>query len=140
MIQIRPLEAGDYSAAITLWRASEGVVLRAGDTRESFLRFLDRNPGLSLGAWSQAELVGAVMAGHDARRGYLYHLAVARMQRRQGIGRQLVEAVLHRLKRVGIDKMHLFVEAGNEDAEKFWEALGWRERPELVIYSRSIPA
>lgn len=137
-MQIRPLEAGDFVAATALWRASEGVVLRAGDTYEGFLHFLDRNPGLSLGAWAETELVGAVMVGHDARRAYLYHLAVVPFRRRSGIGRQLIAEVLHRLQGAGIERLHLFVESGNKDAEKFWEALGWRQRPELVMYSRTI--
>lgn len=138
MIQIRPLGAGDYAAASALWRASEGVVLRSGDTYEGFLRFLERNPGLSLGAFANRELVGAVMVGHDGRRGYLYHMAVTPMRQRSGIGRQLVEEVLRNMRNVGIDGLHVFVETDNQDAKRFWAGLGWRKRLELVIFSRSI--
>lgn len=132
MINIRPLVANDYAVAIHLWRTSEGVVLRSDDSYEAFVSFIERNPGLSLGAWSQTTLVGAVMAGHDARRAYLYHLAVAQQHRRSGMGRQLIETVLAHLKKIGVLRLHIFVEVGNEDAEKFWQSLGWHKRPELI--------
>lgn len=139
MIDIRPLGANDYAVAIHLWRASEGVVLRSDDSYEAFVSFIERNPGLSLGAWAQTAMVGAVMVGHDARRAYLYHLAVSQQHRRSGIGRHLIERVLVHLKNIGVLKLHIFVEVGNEDAEKFWRSLGWYKRPEIMVYSYTNP-
>lgn len=134
-IEIRPLKSDDYDAANALWRASAGIVIRADETREAFVRFLDRNPGLSLGAFVQGKLVGAVMVGHDGRRGYLYHFAVEPTYRRSGIGRQLVEAILRNLSEAGIDRLHAFVATNNHEAKLFWKSLGWNERPDLAVFS-----
>jgi ribosomal protein S18 acetylase RimI-like enzyme len=135
MIQIKVLEVSDYTAATQLWQSGKGVVLRSGDSKEGFLRFLVRNPDLSLGAFIENELVGALMIGHDGRRGYLYHLAVTLRMRRSGIGRQLVETVQRNLRNRGIDRLHLFVDENNQEAKKFWAALGWYERSDLVTFS-----
>jgi hypothetical protein len=73
-------------------------------------------------------LAGAVLCCHDGRRGYLYHLAVAANFRRTGIGRQLVERCLARLKDLGITRCTIVLVADNAEGEAFWRQTGWRER------------
>lgn len=91
MIEIRELAILDYDAVMTLWRETPGVGLSAADNREAIAAYLLRNPGLSFAAWDGPRLVGAVLCGHDGRRGYLHHLAVAPAYRRQHLGFELAE-------------------------------------------------
>lgn len=137
-MQIEPMTIEDYDEAVALWQASEGVGLSSADTREAIARYLARNPGMSFVARSGGALVGAVLCGHDGRRGYLHHLAVRPDCRRQGIGRALVERCLAALGEQGIDKCHLFVFKANERGRAFWERNGWSERVTLVIMSKDI--
>ncbi len=135
-VEIRSMTAEDYEAVERLWEASPGVGLSLSDTREGVLRFLDRNPGTSFVAVRGPRLVGAVLCGHDGRRGFISHLAVAPDDRRVGLGRALVERCIGALRERSIDKAHIFVFAGNEDAVAFWKRIGWGERSELVMLSR----
>lgn len=135
-MQFRELTAADYDAALELWRSSEGVALSPSDTRRQFELFLDRNPGLSFAAWEGDALIGVVLCGHDARRGYIHHLAVSRDHRRRGIGAALVERSLDRLRERAIYKCHLFVAAGNRAAFEFWESTGWTRRDDLEMFSK----
>ena len=79
-------------------QCGEGVGLSDSDSKENIQLYLNRNPGLSLIAEQENELVGAILAGHDGRRGYLHHLAVSPDYRRQGIGKLLVNSCLKKLK------------------------------------------
>jgi ribosomal protein S18 acetylase RimI-like enzyme len=135
---IRALEPRHHPAALALWRASEGVGLGTSDSRERFERFLARNPGTSFGAFRGAELVGTALCGHDGRRGYLHHLAVAPAHRGKGLGRDLVARCLDALAHEGIEKCHLFVFGGNADGLAFWARAGWTERTELRMWSRTV--
>jgi ribosomal protein S18 acetylase RimI-like enzyme len=128
----------DYDAVLALWRAAEGVGLSAADERAAIARYLERNPGLSFTAWEGELLVGAVLCGHDGRRGFVHHLAVAASHRRQGVGRMLVEHCLAGLRSQGIDKCHLFVYRANTAAQEFWQEIGWAQRHDLVIMSRMV--
>jgi putative acetyltransferase len=125
----------DYDAVLALWQASAGVGLRLADEKEHIARYLARNPGLSFVAHRNGRLVGAVLCGHDGRRGYIHHLAVAASHRRQGIGRALVERSLAGLSAIGIRKCHLFVFQDNSEAIAFWQETGWFERNELLVMS-----
>ncbi|HEY53469.1 MAG TPA: GNAT family N-acetyltransferase [Caldilineae bacterium] len=125
-----------YDAVLALWQASAGVGLRLADEKEHIARYLRRNPGLSFVAHRNGRLVGAVLCGHDGRRGYIHHLAVAAPHRRQGIGRALVEQALAGLSVIGIQKCHLFVFQDNDEAIAFWQKIGWFERNELLVMSR----
>jgi putative acetyltransferase len=135
-VAIEAMTARDYDDVLALWRASPGVGLSDSDTREGVTRFLDANPGLSLVAREDGRLIGAVLCGHDGRRGYITHLAVDRRARRRGLGRALVERCRAALRRERIEKCHVFVFADNGDAISFWTAIEWGERPDLAVLSR----
>ena len=131
-ISIKPMTLTDYDEAIALWKSSEGIGLNESDTRPAIALFLERNPGLSLVARDGGgRLVGAVITGHDGRRGYLYHLAVAASHRRRGIGLRLVNECLVALKKLGIPRCNIFVYADNEEGKKFWKLHNWQERPQM---------
>lgn len=136
-MQIVEMTMADYDEVYTLWEATEGVGLSSADSREAIARYLARNPGMSFVARdAQGSLVGAVLCGHDGRRGFLHHLAVKPGCRRQGLGRALAERCLVALTGEGIDKCHLFVFKENQNGRAFWEKLGWAERTTLVIMSK----
>jgi ribosomal protein S18 acetylase RimI-like enzyme len=135
-IEIRALQPDDFAAVDALWSFMKGVVLREDDTLESFSRFLERNPDCCYGAGHGRDvLVGAIMAGHDGRRGYLYHLAVKPRFRRQGIGRQMVDKSLSAMQAQGINKFHAYVKRRNVTASLFWKNMGWNLRSDICIYS-----
>ena len=138
-VSYEPLAIADYDQVAELWRASPGVGLSPSDSREGLARFLTRNPGLSFVAKEGSRVVGVVLCGHDGRRGYISHLAVANDKRRLGIGRALVERSLEALSRERIDKCHIFVFSDNDSALAFWKSEGWVERVELVVLSRFVP-
>lgn len=130
---LRPLRISDYDAVLALWRRCDGVGLGASDTRPAIAAYLRRNPGFSFVAQKNGKVVGAVLGGHDGRRGYLHHLAVAARHRRAGLGRELVEKCLARLRKAGIHKCDIFVFAGNAEGMKFWTRTGWSLRRDLCL-------
>jgi N-acetylglutamate synthase len=123
----------DYDAVFRLWKVTEGVGLSEADTRPAIESFLARNPDLSFVALDGAETVGAVLCGHDGRRGYLHHLAVARSHRGRGLGKGLVEACLAGLRQLGIQKCNLFLFSNHAAGETFWKYNGWRHRADLQV-------
>ena len=75
------------------------------DSREGIARYLKRNPNTCFVSEHDRTITGAILAGHDGRRGYIYHTAVNPAYRRQGIGTALVNAALHALANEGIIKV-----------------------------------
>lgn len=138
-VVIRPMYAEDYEAAFALWSNCDGVGLRSlDDSREGILRFLQRNPGLSMVAVEQEDLVGVLLCGHDGRRGTIYHVAVRPQARRKGIGRALVSAAIDAFRAEQIHKVALVVYSSNETGNLFWKALGFADRADLTYRDRSL--
>ncbi len=138
--EIREFTMEDYPEAIALWQSSEGISVGASDSRENIARFLERNPGLSFVARVDGRLIGAVLGGHDGRRGFLHHLAVSADARRTGVGSALVARCIEQLRARGMGRCHLFVHKNNVAGADFWKRLGWRERDDLKIMSLDIDA
>jgi ribosomal protein S18 acetylase RimI-like enzyme len=134
---MREMKASDYQGIFTLWQDGEGIGLSNADSEANIQRFLARNPALSFVAVHNGRIVGAILCGHDGRRGYIYHLFVAKPHRNKGLGRRLVTKSLERLKEEGIDKCHLFVFAWNELGRNFWLNSGWTLREDLVVMSKA---
>jgi len=136
---ISPFSLDAYENVMILWKESEGIGLSGADSQESIRSYLERNPNMSLVAKDvNGTLIGAVLCGHDGRRGYIHHLAVRSDCRRQGIGRKLVEEVLSRLQAVGIQKCHLFIINDNVSGIEFWKSLGWIPRTDIGVISKDI--
>jgi len=132
-ISIRLFRLADYDAVFRLWRRSEGVGLNESDSRAGIAAYLRRNPGLSFVAVKTGRIVGAVLCGHDGRRGYLQHLAVAKRYRRRGVGLRLVEACLTKLRAQGFHKCNIFVYDDNVTGQEFWQHNGWKLRADLRL-------
>jgi N-acetylglutamate synthase len=128
----------DYPEVVALWRASEGVGLTESDSPAGVAAFLVRNPGMSAVACdAEGRVVGAVLCGHDGRRGYLHHLAVTRGLRRSGIGRALVAHCFARLAELGILRCNIFLYPDNAEGEAFWRHAGWI-RPEWFVMQKPV--
>lgn len=128
-----------YDDVYSLWQNTEGIGLSDSDTKESISAYLLRNPGMSFVAEMDGQIVGAVLCGHDGRRGYVHHLAVRKDFQNQGLGRQLVEKCLSVLQKIGIKKCHLFIFNNNSGGIDFWKSMGWTQRSDISIISKNIP-
>lgn len=131
---IRLMTSEDYDQVYALWESVEGVGLHDyEDSREGISAFLDRNPSICFVATCDDSIVGAVLCGHDSRRGYLQHLAVQPDQRGQGIGQMLVDACLEGLKALNIRKCTIMVFGDNDTGLEFWRNRGWKTRDDMII-------
>ncbi len=138
-MDIRLMAPEDYPQVYALWAATKGMGLNpADDSREGLERYLRRNPATCFAAEEGGRIAGAILAGHDGRRGYIYHVAVAESSRRQGIGRELVRRAMEALQLQGIQKAALVVFASNQEGNAFWEKLGFTVREDLCYRNRSL--
>lgn len=132
-VTTRPFVIEDYDSAVALWRAVDGVEICEGDSREQIRDYLARNPGLSQVAEAAGEIVGALLCGHDGRRGYIYHLAVAAAFRGRGIGKMMLTECIPGLRKAGIERALILVEKNNAKGHAFWLRHGWEDIPALAM-------
>lgn len=139
-MNIREMTIEDYDQVFDLWRRADGVGLHEHDqdSRAGIEKFLMYNPGLSLIAEIDGQIVGAVLVGHDGRAASFHHLAVDTHYRRQGIGRQLVYKAIEKLRNTGITKCFLLVYDNNDKAVNFWRNIGFAPRTNLMLMARPI--
>lgn len=138
-MNIRTMTIDDYDKVYDLWINTPGMGLNsADDSRDGIGRFLSRNPSTCFVAEEDGRIVGAIMAGHDGRRGYIYHTAVLPQYRRRGIARRLVESAMSALESDGINKAALVVFGRNETGNGFWESMGYISRDDLVYRNKNI--
>jgi ribosomal protein S18 acetylase RimI-like enzyme len=134
-MHFRVMTTDDLPSALKLWRSCDGIGIGDSDSPAHLTAFLHRNPEMSWVALSDGRLVGAVLAGHDGRRGFLYHLATDPRSRRQGIGQTLVQHALASLRAAGIIKCHVFVYRTNAQGREFWDRMGFVRRNDIDVQS-----
>lgn len=125
----------DYSYVYDLWVTIQGLGLRSiDDSKEGVARFLKRNPGISAVAEVDGTIVGAILCGHDGRRGCFYHVCVDQNYRRFGIGKTMVVFCMNALKDEHINKVSLIAFTQNDVGNAFWNCIGWKQREDLNYY------
>ncbi len=132
---IRQMNTDDYEDVKRLWLKIKGFAIRSiDDSREGIEKFLKRNPGCSVVAIEDDHIVGAILCGHDDRRGCLYHVCVDPEYRLRGIGKSMVVHCMQALQAEGISKVSLIAFTKNDIGNAFWKEIGWTRREDLNYY------
>lgn len=132
---IRAMTLNDYENVHALWMRIKGFSIRSiDDSQEGVERFLKRNPGISVVAEKDGRIVGAILCGHDGRRGCLYHVCVDPDYRLRGIGKSMVVFVMEALRKEKINKVSLIAFTKNDIGNAFWKEIGWTKREDLNYY------
>ena len=133
--EIRLMTIGDYEAVYDLWMSIHGFGIRSlDDSYEGVSRFLKRNPTTSVVAIADGKIVGAILCGHDGRRGCLYHVCVAEAYRKHGIGKSMAVSCMRALQAEGINKVNIIAFKSNAVGNQFWQGEGWTFREDLNYY------
>ena len=125
---IRVMTIDDYEKVYALWMSC----------REGIAKYLKRNPSTCFVAECGDSIVGVIFSGHDGRRGFIHHLAVAEDCRRQGIATELLECAVSSLAAEGINKVALLVFNRNDAGNAFWEKNGFTSREDLVYRNKAL--
>ena len=132
---LRIMTIDDYEQVYALWKQIHGFGIRSvDDSREGIARFLKRNPDTSVVAVEDGKIVGAILCGHDGRRGCMYHVCVDADYRMRGIGKSMVVFAMEALKKEKINKVSLIAIKKNDIGNAFWKEIGWTKRLDLNYY------
>jgi ribosomal protein S18 acetylase RimI-like enzyme len=119
-VQLRTITPSDYSNLVEFWK--ENYFVSEMDNLIHFSQFLEKNPDLSVLIEESNEIIGTALGSYDGRRGYLQKVVTDKNFRKKGIGKQLVDEVVKRLKKVGALYVPISVEEKNIS---FYEKCGF---------------
>ncbi len=132
---IRTMRLDDYDQVFKLWSGIKGFGIRTiDDSREGVEKFINRNPQTSVVAEENGSIIGAILCGHDGRRGCMYHVCVAKEYRQHGVGQKMALEAMERLRAEGINKVSLIAFKSNTVGNRFWHKVGWTFREDLNYY------
>ena len=135
MFTVRTMTIEDYEGVYALWMSIKGFAIRSiDDSKEGVARFLLRNTDTSVVAVEDGRIIGAILCGHDGRRGCLYHVCVRQECRRKGVGKAMVVFCMEKLKAEQISKVSLIAFTANDIGNAFWRRIGWTKREDLNYY------
>ena len=134
-LNVRPMTTDDYDEVFAMWQITTKRALSDADSRENIAFYLKRNPEMSQVAVAHGKIVGTVLCGHDGRRGFIHHMAVAEEYRRHNIAKRMALTALEALVNDGIKKTHIFCYTNNNLGQSFWTALGWQKRDDVFVFS-----
>ena len=133
---IRALDMEDYDQLIDLWFRSGLHSLRpqGRDSREAVARQLESGVQTIIGLEVDGKLVGAIVATHDSRKGWINRLVVDAEYQRQGYGSLLVREAEKTLHAQGMQVIAALVETDNPTSLKLFDKLGYVEIDEGIHY------
>jgi ribosomal protein S18 acetylase RimI-like enzyme len=127
-MDFREISLIDYPDLVVFWR--ENYFVNEMDNPERFKLFLEKNPSLSIMALDNKIIVGTVLGSFDGRRGYIQKLVVGKEFRNNGIGKQLVDRMITKLKSLGVTYIPLAIEP---DKLGFYEKCGFMKSGQVAV-------
>lgn len=132
---LRVMQIEDYENIYKLWMTIDGFGIRSiDDSYDGVARFIKRNPTTSVVAEVDGNIVGAILCGHDGRRGCFYHVCVHKDYRKRGIGKAMAVFCMKALQEEEINKVSLIAFKSNVVGNAFWRSAGWTFREDLNYY------
>jgi len=120
-MNIREINIDDYDKLILFWKSNYFV--NEMDSKDRFANFLLKNSKLSLLVEEKGIIFGTALGSFDGRRGYIQKVVVDRKYRKKGLGQQLVQKVIEKLRLLGATYIPISVE---EENIHFYENCGFK--------------
>jgi ribosomal protein S18 acetylase RimI-like enzyme len=124
-VEIRPYQVKDHAQVVELWKEVFADDPPWNEPEAMIRRKLTVQPELFLVALVNGQVIGTIMAGFDGVRGWIHHLAVQGLYRRQGIASSLMKMAEQGLELIGCPKVNLQVRATNSAVIAFYRSLGY---------------
>ncbi len=118
-VHIRPMIQGDVGEVLAIDRA----VFSVPWSEDSFRKYLERPEAVFLVAEDQGRIIGYGSVLVAADQGDIANVAVRREYRRQGVGRELVGALIRRAGERGAESLFLEVRESNAAAIALYRGL-----------------
>jgi ribosomal protein S18 acetylase RimI-like enzyme len=124
---IRELGLDDLDRLLALWQRAglHSLKPHGRDSHEALTRQLASSVQTFLGMERDDRLVGAVIATHDGRKGWINRLAVDPSYRRRGYAVELIGAAERTLHKQGICVIAALVESSNPASLALFRKLGY---------------
>ncbi len=126
-LDVRPFLETDERDVVSLWGEVFADDPPWNEPAAVIRRKLGVQRDLLLVGTLNGRVVATVMAGFDGFRGWVYHLAVAPEERRNGYGAAMMREAEARLEALGCPKVNLQIRATNTGAVAFYRALGYAD-------------
>lgn len=125
-MKIRKLTISDYPELVKLWnRAKLPIKPKGRDSRLHIAKEMKQNPDFFIGAFDGNLMIGAIIASHDGRKGWLNRIAVEPDYRRQGVAQTLTRAGERVLHRHGIQIIGLLIHEYNTSSLALAQKMGY---------------
>lgn len=133
---IRRLALDDYDDLMALWKRAglHSLKPRGRDSRAAIARQIASGVETILGLTVDDRLVGAVVATHDSRKGWINRLAVDPDYRRRGYGARLIAAAEDVLRDQGMRIIAALVESDNPASLALFQKVGYVEIDSGIHY------
>ena len=134
---IKPYIPEYENAVIELWERCE-LTRPWNNPNVDIERKLKVNPEMFLVGMIDGKVAATVMGGYEGHRGWVNYLAVDPQYRRQGLGRQMMEAVEKKLLEKGCPKINIQIRVDNSEALAFYDKIGYKTDDVISMGKRLI--
>ena len=132
---IRPFQEGDEESLVSLWNMCK-LTVPWNNPYKDIARKLKVQAELFLVGFLENKIIASVMAGYDGHRGWINYLAVHPDFQSRGYGKQLMDNVENRLRKLGCPKINLQIRDANNKVLSYYQKLGFVEEKRISMGKR----
>ena len=136
-IPIVKLEASDVDRLHTLWdQAGLSYRPHGRDERSRLKRVIEQGIETYWAIFEADRLIGAILASHDGRKGWLNRLAIEPSYRGRGLAQRLVRRAEVYLHEQGIEIIAVLIDPGNTASLNLFQKCGYIDFPGMSYLTK----
>jgi ribosomal protein S18 acetylase RimI-like enzyme len=137
-MHIQPYSLKYEKEVIALWERCN-LTRPVNNPAKDIQRKMKVQPELFLIGLIEGKVAATAMGGYDGHRGAVYYLGVDPKYQKQGLGKQMMEALEVKLIKLGCPKLNLMFRTENAGVEQFYEKTGYQRDAVIQMGKRLIP-
>ena len=137
-MRIIDLPADRHDKVVELWRVSN-LLAPWNDPYADIRMAMDNPTSTVLAGLDGNDIIASAMVGYEGHRGWVFYVAVDPGRRGRGLGEEIMDAAFDWLENLGAVKMQLLIRQGNEGVQAFYERIGFRVEPVMMMSKRIRP-
>ena len=135
----RKLKPIEYEKLIKLWEKSKLPFKPNGrDSKENIIKQLNISTNGFIVAENNANIIGAIIASHNGRKGWINRLAVHPDYRKKGIAAALIKEAENFLQSEGIEIFAALIEGWNFQSKNLFEKNNYNEFEGIHYFTKRL--
>lgn len=137
-MKLRKMKISDFEELYALWKQADLTVASFEKEKKELEMMIELYPNSCLVELNDNKIIGSILGVFNGRRAWIYHLAIHPGFQKRGLGSMLLKKAQIALKKVGAERVLLWVDKDNLGVIPFYLKNGYSNVGDAIVMGKDL--